>query len=485
MTLRVISASEISQHATPNDCWVIIHNKVYDLTKFLDEHPGGKKVISNWAGKDGTAAFADIHPSDMIERLGREDLCVGIIEESARQTPIKLVDPSEELRAHAPPIHSIINLDDMRKEAEKIMTKEGWDYYSSGAGDELTLAENQLAFRRIRFRPRVLVDVSKIDTTHNLLGFKSALPIYVTATALGRLAHPDAEAAIVRGAHASGVPYMLPTLSSCSLDEMLAAKVQPNQCIWFQLYVNSNKEICEKLIKKAFDGGCSTLFITVDAPQLGRREKDLRNKPAAISDVQQNKKEDLKEESGVSNALSHFIDPSLDWERIHWIRSIMPSAMKLFLKGVQISEDALLAFDSNIIDGIVVSNHGGRQLDTARSGVEALVEIVECLQMKRGFFPSLQLKNNNNAVNKKRFDIFVDGGITRATDALKCIALGATGVGVGRAALHGLAVYGQQGVSKVLSLLKIEMEVAMSMLGVQKIEDVCRSCVQLPFEAKL
>jgi len=203
-----------------------------------------------------------------------------------------------------------------------------------------------------------------------MLGTKVAIPFYVTATALGKLGNPEGEVILTRGAKKHGVIQMIPTLASCSFDEIVDAK-EGDQCQWLQLYVNKDRAITERIIKHAEKRGCKGLFITVDAPQLGRREKDMRSKFSDVgSNVQAGDKVDNSQ--GAARAISSFIDPSLSWKDIPWFLSV--TKMPILLKGVQRVEDVLKAIEVGV-QGVVLSNHGGRQLDFARSGIEVCHEI--------------------------------------------------------------------------------------------------------------
>lgn len=286
-----------------------------------------------------------------------------------------------------------------------------------------------------------------------MLGTKVDIPLYVTATALGKLGHHEGEVLLTRAAKTHNVIQMIPTLASCSFDEIMDA-AQGDQVQWMQLYVNKDREITKKIIQHAEKRGCKGLFITVDAPQLGRREKDMRSKfTDAGSSVQQGgEKTDTSQ--GAARAISSFIDPSLSWKDIPWFKSV--TKMPIILKGVQRVEDVIRAVEVGV-QGVVLSNHGGRQLDFARSGIEVLAEVMPVLR-ERGW--------------EDRIEIFIDGGIRRATDIIKALCLGAKGVGIGRPFLYAMSAYGEPGVDRALQLLKDEMEMNMRLIGCSSVDQL-------------
>ena len=279
----------------------------------------------------------------------------------------------------------------------------------------------------------------------------------MTATALGKLGNPEGEVILTRGAHAHSVVQMIPTLASCAFDEIVDA-AKDTQAQWLQLYVNKDRAITERIVRHAEARGVKALFITVDAPQLGRREKDMRSKFSDEGSSVQNKGGDSVDRTqGAARAISSFIDPSLSWSDIPWFRSI--TTLPIILKGVQCVEDVLRAIDlgPGIVQGVVLSNHGGRQLDFARSGIEILAEVM----------PVLRERNLAS-----RLEIYVDGGVRRATDIIKALCLGARGVGIGRPFLYAMSAYGFEGVDRAMQLLKDEMEMNMRLIGCPRVEDL-------------
>ncbi|CCF54891.1 hypothetical protein NDA11_003540 [Ustilago hordei] len=459
----MLKFSEVQQHNSKDSCWVVVHGKAYDLTEFLPDHPGGAGIILKYAGKDATEEYDPIHPPGTLEENLAKEKCLGPVDPSTITKEIKNEsDPAKQLakqKDHGaiPPLSQCLNLYDFEVIAKRVLKPTAWAYYSSGADDEVTMRENTSAFARIWFRPRILRDVSKIDYSTSILGHKSTLPVYITATALGKLGHPDGEKNLTVAAGKQGIIQMIPTLASCSLDEIIGARVNEQQVQFMQLYVNSNRSITEKIIAKAEAAGVKALFVTVDAPQLGRREKDMRMKFDDVgSDMQNKNKDNVDRSQGAARAISSFIDPSLSWDDLTWLRSL--TRMPIVLKGVQTWQDALRAAQLGL-SGVVLSNHGGRQLDFARSGIEVLAEVVEAFKA-RGLFPN------------PMFQIFVDGGIRRASDVLKALAIGATAVGIGRPFLYAYSAYASDGVVHAIQLLKAEMEMNMRLLGAATLKDV-------------
>ena len=350
-----------------------------------------------------------------------------------------------------PDLGQIYNLNDFEFVARHTMEKVAWGYYSSGSDDEITLRDNHLSYQRILFKPRVMVDVTNIDLSTTMLGTKTSVPFYITATALGKLGHKDGEKVLTRSAAKQDVIQMIPTLASCSFDE-IADEATDKQTQWLQLYVNSDREICKGIVQHAEKRGIKGLFITVDAPQLGRREKDMRLKNVEDLSHVQGEGDDADRSQGAARAISSFIDTGLNWKDIKWFRSI--TKMPIILKGVQTVEDSLLAVEHGV-DGIVLSNHGGRQLEYSKPPIELLAELM----------PILRKRNLHN-----KLEVYTDGGVRRASDILKAICLGAKGVGIGRPFLYAMSTYGDDGVVKAIQILKDEMIMNMRLLGTPTID---------------
>jgi isopentenyl diphosphate isomerase/L-lactate dehydrogenase-like FMN-dependent dehydrogenase len=355
-----------------------------------------------------------------------------------------------------------INLFDYEPLARERIDPVAWDYYQSGANDEVTLRENRVALERIRLRPRVLVGVGACDTRLTLLGESLRTPILVAPMAYQRLAHDDGEAAMARGAGVAGAAMCVSTMSTVSLEDVAQAASAP---LWFQLYVYRDRSVTESLVRRAERAGYRALVVTVDMPAVGRREADLRNGfglPPHLSLA--NFAGALAEEgrvapgaSALSIYASHQLDPNLTWESIEWLRSI--TSLPVLLKGVLTAEDGALAVAHGVA-GVIVSNHGGRQLDGVAPTIEALPEVAQAVA--------------------GRCVILMDGGVRRGTDVLKALALGAQAVLVGRPLLWALAVDGAAGVERALTLLHAELELAMALAGRPTLASIDRALVRLP-----
>lgn len=367
-----------------------------------------------------------------------------------------------------------VNVAEYERFAADSLPRNAFDYYSSGANDMITLRENRDAFARLRLLPRVLIDVSKINIETTILGVKVSSPICVAPTAMQRMAHPEGEIATSKACARHATLMTLSSWSTTSVEDVMSAA--PNNLKWFQLYVYKDRKITLELIRRAEKAGYTALAVTVDTPALGRREADIKNQFALPGHLTMANFAELggehadgikgKNSSGSSLAsyVASLIDKTLTWNDIKWLRKV--SKMKIVVKGVITPEDSLIAL-KNGVDGIWISNHGARQLDTTPATIEVLPDIVRAVG--------------------GRCEIYLDGGITRGTDAVKAIAMGARAVFIGRPVLWGLAHSGEEGVYNVLKLLKDEFTLAMMLCGAVKIEDLKPSLVRpaLSFQSRL
>jgi len=354
-----------------------------------------------------------------------------------------------------------INLAEYEALARERLEATAHGYYASGAGDELTLADNQAAFRRLRIHYRVLAGVGARDLRTTALGREVALPVLVAPTAFQRMACPAGEVATARAAGAVGTVMVLSTLSNTPVEDVCAAASGP---VWFQLYVYKDRELTKALVARAEAAGCSALVLTVDAPLLGTRERDVRNRfrlPAglAVANLLPAGADAAAlpagEGSGLAAYVASLLDPDLTWDDLDWLRSI--TSLPVLVKGVVRGDDAARACERGVA-GVIVSNHGGRQLDTAPAAIDVLEEVARAVD--------------------GRAEVFVDGGVRRGTDVLKALALGARAVLVGRPVLWGLAAAGQAGAERVLAILRDEVDLALALAGCAAPGDVTRDLVR-------
>ena len=329
-----------------------------------------------------------------------------------------------------------------------------FDYYAGGSGEEWTLRENTRAYARWVIRPRVLVDVSSVDLRTTVLGQELPFPILLAPTAFQRMAHRDGELAAARGAASLDALMVVSTIATASLEDVAASGVRR----WFQLYVLKDRDLTTTLVKRAHASGYGAIVLTVDTPLLGRRLRDERNRFALPPGIGLANLEGsgLPESSG-SGLFSFFLerhDASLTWDDVAWLRSLSP--LPLVLKGIATAEDTRLAVDAGV-DAIVVSNHGGRQLDGAPATLDVLPEVVEAAE--------------------GRTEVLLDGGIRRGSDVFKALALGASAVLIGRPYLWGLAVNGAEGVRQVIEIIRDDLMLTMALAGRSRIADIDHSAV--------
>jgi len=352
---------------------------------------------------------------------------------------------------------TLANLNDIEREASASLEGSIYDYFAGGAEDERTLERNRAAWAEIRLRPRQLVDVSSIDTTVEILGWRFALPVLTAPCAFNALAHPDGERGVARAAARAGTAQVLSMQATTTLEDVAATG---DGVRWMQLAVLRDRAITRALVERAEAAGYDALCLTVDVPVLGRRERDVRNGffvPPGIEMVNLSPYAPAGlAEADPQSALARFVgtlfDPGLTWEALDWLCSI--TRLPVFAKGILDGHDAKRAIEHGA-KGVMVSNHGGRQLDGISSTCEALPDVAEAVG---GTVP-----------------ITVDGGIRRGSDVIRAVALGATAVLVGRPYLWSLAYDGEAGVDTMFEMLRREIEVDLALLGRRSFAEVDRS----------
>lgn len=362
---------------------------------------------------------------------------------------------------HSSAFHgTLINLFDFEREAEKRLPPSHWGYIAGGANDEVTLDANRTAFDRLVIRFRSMIDVSSRDLSTTVLGTSVSMPLLVAPTAMQKLAHADGECGTARATRKAGTLMITSTTATTRLSEVIAAAPGP---MWFQVYLYQDRGRSRALIEEAVRSGYTGLVLTVDAPMLGRRERDIRlgftlprgltianAADAGMAAVP----EATADASGLMRHFRSLHDAALVPKDIAWVREV--SGLPVIVKGIVRGDDAARAIEHGA-DAIIVSNHGGRQLDTSIPSIMALPEVVDAVGT--------------------RAEVYVDGGVRRGTDVVKAIALGARAVMVGRPVLWGLAVDGEAGVTAILELLRREIDLAMALSGARNVTEITRDLV--------
>jgi L-lactate dehydrogenase (cytochrome) len=374
---------------------------------------------------------------------------------------------------------SITCIEDLRQLARRKVPRAFFDYADRGSYSEETLRANREDLLRLKLRQRVLVDVSQRDLSTSIIGEPASLPLALGPIGLCGMQHGDGEILSARAAQAAGIPFTLSTMSICSIEDVAAAVDKP---FWFQLYVMRDRGFVRALVERAIAAKCSALVLTIDLQVLGQRHADVKNgmtvppeihlrnvidvmtKPAWALSVLRGKRRNFGNISGhvqgmeSVNSLAGWIagqfDPALNWKDVEWIRSLWPG--KLILKGVLDVEDARLAARTGAT-ALVVSNHGGRQLDGASSSISALPKIVDAVGSD--------------------IEVMFDGGIRSGQDVLRALALGARSCMIGRAYIYGLGAAGQAGVTKAIDIIRQELDVTMALTGTRRVADIDRRIV--------
>jgi 4-hydroxymandelate oxidase len=345
-----------------------------------------------------------------------------------------------------------LKLDDFEPAARAVLPQGIYDYIAGGAEDEAALRGNREAFARYRFRFKVLASTDHTDLSSELFGQRLRMPVHLAPTAIQRMAHPDGELAAYRAASDAGIAYALSTLSSVAIEEVAAAATGPR---WFQLYMHTDRAVTASFVERAVGAGYSAILLTVDLPKTGRRERDIRNAfslPEGLryANLDARRRADAAEgPDPFAQNVNANTDPGLDWADLEWL--VARTTLPVIVKGVVRADDARHALEAGA-RGLIVSNHGGRQLDYAIASLDALPEVIEAVG--------------------RDVPVLMDGGVRRGTDVLKALCLGAKGVLIGRPFLYALAVGGEDAVTRMLALLREEIELSMTLLGVRRLSEL-------------
>lgn len=458
--LELTGQKLVVKHTSADSCWVILYGNVYDVTEFLPEHPGGSKIIMQLAGRDATEEYDPIHPPGTLEENLKPEAKLGRVDPQTLVQTGKGAAAKEEKKKKKteggsdddgdgddgeyspPPMETLLNLDEIEQVATRRIPEKAWAYYYSASDDMFSKTYNNQAYRSILLRPRVFVDCTRCDTSTALLGgrLKVDIPVFVAPAAMARLGHPDGELGIARACAGAGALQVVSNNASMT-PEQIAAEAEPGRQVFgWQLYVQNDRAKSEAMLRRinAMADRYKFICLTLDAPVPGKRELDERQafKGAAMrvaSAVKTAGEPERQGGGGVGQQLFFGTAADLTWKvTLEWLAR--HTELPIVVKGIQTHEDALLAArHAPQVQAVILSNHGGRALDTAPPAVHTLLEI-------RKYCPEVFSK----------VDVWVDGGIRRGTDVVKALCLGAKAVGIGRPALFGLGAGGQKGVERVL-----------------------------------
>ncbi|KAK3073314.1 hypothetical protein LTR53_005216 [Teratosphaeriaceae sp. CCFEE 6253] len=458
---KLISTQEIGSHSSPEDCWIVVDDEVWDVTHFAPQHPGGASLLHKYGGRDATKAYAEYHAPSIIRdnldlecfkgNLDRSTIPTSWAEDPASNAASSTNPTQVQPDSEKPPLHSIINSYDFEAVAARTASKKTYAFYSTAATDCWSRDMNEAMYKRLWFRPRVLRDVAAIDTSTTILGHKVNVPLFICPTGLARMIHPEAEIALGRAAKSTGIIEIVSSSASHPVEDVLAQS--PAHPFFFQLYVNRDRRKSEEAIAKANRLGFRAIFVTVDAAGRGKRESDERLvvDELVINPVTGERAATDKKGGGLTRMMGSFIDQALTWDDLKWIRSL--TDLPIVLKGITTAADAQLAMQHKV-DGILLSNHGGRNLDYSPPAILLLLEM-----------------HRNCPEVFDAMEVYVDGGIRRGGDILKALCLGAKAVGIGRTFLYALS-YGTEGAEHLVEILRDEMESVMKLLGIKDLSEV-------------
>ncbi|WVF71068.1 hypothetical protein IAT40_005865 [Kwoniella sp. CBS 6097] len=452
-----ITLKEVAKHNLSQDAWVIINGKVYDVTHFHQYHPGGAAVILSNAGSDVSSLFNSLHPPGTIENNLPEESFKGWVDPDISAKAVAAQDAEKARIAAArkalPPVETILGIEEFEDAADTVMSKQASAYYHTGALDGISHTGNRASFRKCRIVPRVMRDVSSVEPQTTIFGIPSALPIYISPSSNALLGHPDGELNMTRGAAKTGIVQGISYVASYPLKDILAEKETMDEMIGekmgmvFQVYVREDREKNAAVIREAIAGGCQALLLTVDS-NVGDHRQSVEKMKGTTGSAEAGRK------FGPFTKFTHGPhDPRLNWKDLEWLKEIAGD-VPIYLKGVSDVEDVKLA-KKHGVKGCILSNHGGRQLDRARSGFDSLRRIHEQ-------DPSIM----------KEVEIYIDGGVRRGIDVLMALALGAKGVGLGRPFLFAQAAYGEKGTIRAVRILENEIVTAMQLMGVSKLDQL-------------
>ncbi|KIW17998.1 hypothetical protein PV08_02285 [Exophiala spinifera] len=470
LQLLILGRSNIRQHSSRQSCWLIISGIVYDVTNFVDSHPGGASLILKYAGKDATQAYEPLHASDTLEKHLSDDQRLGSLVEddfglpshgAAQTTFSKSVTTDNGVgeistavaRQRCPRLSSMISLADFAQAAKAKLSATSYAFLSSGAEDNVSLDRNLTSWRVVRLRPRILRPMPKPpNIQRRILGNDFSVPFVICPAGGAKLCHPEGDTLLTKAAFQQGALQWVCNNAGRTQKAVAAAR-GPGQILYWQIYAMKDLKVTEDEIRSAIALGFKGFALTVDAIWAGKRELDLRARLAEDDDDHEDTHGDVQDQSFMMapkvNRPPVYTEFTFD-TAITWLKSL--TDLPIVIKGVQTWEDALLCHQYGVHPWL--SNHGGRQLDSTPSGLETLLDIHE-----------------HCPVVLRECQVLVDGGVTRGADVVKALALGCRAVGIGRGFLYSM-VFGLRGIEKAMEILKHEIETTLALLGVMSLDEL-------------
>ncbi|RKK21581.1 hypothetical protein BFJ66_g17517 [Fusarium oxysporum f. sp. cepae] len=442
--MKRLSLAEVAQHDKEESAWLVVNGVIWDVTGFAESHPGGSSIIREYFGRDASKSYNAVHGAGLIAKYLNEKEIGQLVEEDLQKRETTDTTNYKDL----PPLDSILNLSDFESVASQAFTDRALAYVSGASNDCLAMAANAAWFRHIFLRPRILRNVKQCDTSVSIFGSRFDMPVFNAPASLVMVVHPDGELAIARATAAMGTTIIIPTMASYSVDEIVDA-LPDGHPFFFQLYVNPNRAITQKLLEEVRRLKPKAIIVTVDLPVFSKREANERYE-AKVASNGRPKNETPGSGRKQARSASQTIASDLEWKELAWIKEV--TGRPIVVKGIQCAEDAKLALHYGC-EGIYISNHGGRATNTAPPSILTLLEI----------------RRNCPEVLEK-MEVFLDGGVRRGSDVLKAICLGAKGVCLGRPFFHA-AVYGQQGIEHALEIIRDELETAMQLVGITSLKE--------------
>nr|XP_019044438.1 hypothetical protein I302_06349 [Kwoniella bestiolae CBS 10118]OCF23368.1 hypothetical protein I302_06349 [Kwoniella bestiolae CBS 10118] len=457
---QYLSLKEVARHNLSQDAWVVVEGKVFDVSDFHKYHPGGSAIIVANAGRDVTEIFKPVHPPKTLENNLPPESFKGYVnpeEVAASATAVKAEQERvASARSKLPPPETMLGLDEIEEAAKSFLSPRVANYYSASSLDGYSTAENRSAFRKCRLLPRIMKNVNTVAPQTTIFGIPSALPIYVSPSSNALLGHPDGELNITRGAAKTGIVQGISAAASFPLEEILDEKDRMDEAIGekmgivYQVYLQKDRSKHEAQVREAVERGCQALLLTVDS-NVGDLRQSTEKLKGTTGDIQPGRRMDpFSDPPG-------YHDPTQEWKDLVKLKELA-QGVPIYLKGVCHIDDVRKAKEAGLA-GCIFSNHGGRQLDQARTGFDSLRQI---------YYEDPKLC--------KEIELYIDGGVRRGTDVLQALAFGARGVGLGRPFLYAQAAYGEQGV--IRTVRKNEILNAMRLMSVTKIEEIKPSMVE-------